>query len=121
MLRQSSEQTLLDTIRPRVLAVFDAIAAELRGVGLTLESPSLETSRLSVERDERDGSDVVVAFWQALDGDRVGGCLFRPDGGCFADVDVLARHPRVPRLLIESVSVVSSGAELTSRMRCRAV
>jgi hypothetical protein len=108
-------QARIDDQRPSGEAVLAALRAEAARLGLELPLPVWDEGKFSLQRDPFSGEESLVARWR--DGPRGGRLDLRPDGGLYAEFDILARHPRRPGWFVEAVVAWGKASSLKCEPR----
>jgi hypothetical protein len=104
---------LLDALRARV--------SELNLGDVSVDIPSFETATFTLEYDQYNGQQTLMASFYPSQYYRAGFLLFHADGSCFAEYHVMQIHPAKPKWFIEAVEAWVRDGEVKTDTRLAAM
>jgi hypothetical protein len=100
-----------------LLAAMRAMVAKLKLPGEAIVIPEYEAAKFTLEHDQYNGQQTLMASFYPTPHNRAGVLLFHSDGSCFAEYQVMRPHPGKKAWFIESVQAWVRDGEIKTDMR----
>src|SRR5512142_657394 len=86
-----------------LLAAMRDMVAKLKLPGEAIIIPEYEAAKFTLEHDQYNGQQTLMASFYPTPNNRAGVLLFHSDGSCFAEYQIMRPHPSKTLWFIESV------------------
>jgi hypothetical protein len=100
-----------------LLAALRERVGQLKLGNVEVNIPSFETATFTLEHDQYNGQQTLMASFYPSQYYRAGFLLFHSDGSCFAEYHVMQIHPSRPKWFIEAVEAWVRDGEIKTDTR----